>query len=91
MSIQQVVRPVITAMRLANALRQLRDLELADARRYFELRERAGQARAFLDRRLRAAVDHARECNHRLVHVQRKLRQSIEGGAVDTLRQAVRL
>lgn len=90
MSIQQVLQPVLTQMRLVSALRQLRDLELQDARHYFELRERAGAARAFLDRRLRGAVEHARACNHRLVQVQRKLRPMIEGNAGDTLRRAVR-
>lgn len=83
------VQPILTAMRLAQALRHLRDLELQDARRYRELRDAGGTAREFLERRLIQSVEHARTCNHRLVQVQRKLRRTIEGNHFD-LRQAVR-
>lgn len=94
MSMQQVLQPVVTAMRLALALRQLRDLELEDARRYFELRARAGVdgSRGFLDRRLCESVQRARVHNRRLLTVQRKLEDTIANGTTtgDAIRQAVR-
>lgn len=94
MSMQQVLQPVLTAMRLALALRQLRDLELEDARRYFALRARASVdgSRAFLDRRLRESVQRARAHHRRLLGVQRKLEHTIADGTPmgETIRRAVR-